>query len=96
MVVSVYASVATEVERLPADLQESGLAAVALAMAERIDEGRGSPSECGKVLIDALMKLRDLCPPKQERTQLDDLADELAPRRGQRSRGAVPKNKLNA
>lgn len=88
---SVQAKVAAEIARLPVDLQESGLAAVALAMAERMDEGRGSPSECGKVLIDALMKLRDLSPPKQERGQLDDLADELAPRR--HSRGAKAKDK---
>lgn len=62
-----------ELSELPDDLRESGIAAVAVALAERIDAGKGSPSECGKVVLDALTRLRDLSPPKQEKTKLDDL-----------------------
>lgn len=70
---SVADGVRRDLEQLPEELRDSGLAAVALAMAERIDLGRGSPSECGKVVIDALARLRDLAPPKQEKSKLDDL-----------------------
>jgi hypothetical protein len=80
LAVSVVAAVEGDLARLPEDLAGSGLAAVALAMAERIDAGRGSPSECGKVLVDALLKLRDLAPPKQERTKLDELSAKRATR----------------
>jgi hypothetical protein len=71
--VSVVEGVERELQLLPEDLRSSGTAAVALAMAARIDGGKGSPSECGKVLLDALAKLRDLAPPKREPTRLDDL-----------------------
>ena len=70
---SVVEGVERELAKLPEDLRESGFAAVALAMAERIDAGRGSPSECGKVVIDALARLRELTPPQHERTRLDEL-----------------------
>lgn len=82
---TVLEGVERDLESLPADLRECGLAAVARAMALRIDEGRGSPSECGKVLIDALSRLRDLAPPKMERTKLDDLT---ARRKQRLARGA--------
>lgn len=70
---SVLAGVEADLSRLPEDLRESGLAAIARAMAGRIDDGRGSPSECGKVLIEALTKLRDLKPPEEKKGQLHDI-----------------------
>lgn len=70
---SVVAGVERDLEQLPVDLRESGLAAVALAMAERIDAGRGSPSECGKVVIEALARLRDLAPPEEKKGELHDI-----------------------
>ena len=69
-----------ELATLPLDLAQSGTAAVARAMAERIDGGRGSPSECGKVLLHALETLRALAPPKKEADKLDDLAERRAKR----------------
>jgi hypothetical protein len=71
--VSVVDGVENELGKLPVDLRESGLAAVARAMAERIDEGKGSPSECGKVVIEALTKLRELAPPEEKKGELHDL-----------------------
>jgi hypothetical protein len=73
LVVSVVAGVEHELAKLPVDLRESGLAAVALAMAERIDAGKGSPSECGKVVIEALTKLRELAPPEEKKGELHGL-----------------------
>lgn len=70
---SVAEGVDRDLARLPADLRESGLAAVAKAMATRIDEGKGSPSECGKVVIEALSKLRELAPPEEKKGQLHDI-----------------------
>lgn len=85
---SMTTAVKRDLGRLPKDLAESGLAALALHLAGTLDAGRGSPSECAKALTDVLMKLRDLAPPEQERTQLDD----LRARRVARSRGAKAKN----
>lgn len=82
--VTVVEGVQRDLAALPEDLRESSLAAVALAMAERIDAGRGSPSECGKALLDAMSRLRDLVPPKKEGSRLD----ELTARREKRLRGA--------
>lgn len=70
-----------EFKKLPADLQDSGEAAIALAMASRIDEGKGSASECGKVAIDALTRLRDLAPPPLEKDEIDELEARRARRR---------------
>jgi hypothetical protein len=70
---SASAAVKRDLERLPTELAESGLAATALALADRLDSSSGSPSECAKALTDVLMKLRDLAPPEQERTRLDEL-----------------------
>lgn len=67
---SVVAAVEADIARLPEELRDSGLAAVAVAMAERIDGGKGSPSECGKVVIEALSKLRDLAPPEEKKGEL--------------------------
>ena len=69
---SVVEGVREELAGLPVGLAP-GLRALALAMAESIDSGRGSRSECGKVLSDTLSKLRDLAPPKQEASRLDEL-----------------------
>jgi hypothetical protein len=78
---SVLDGVERELKGLPKELRDSGVAEVARALAKRIDEGRGSPSECGKVVLDALSRLRELAPPKHERTKLDDINDELAKKR---------------
>jgi hypothetical protein len=67
---TVVEGVDRDLANLPEDLRESGLAAVARAMAERIDGGKGSPSECGKVLIEALTKLRELAPPEEKKGEL--------------------------
>lgn len=83
---SVVEGVERDLKGLPAGLRDSGLAAVAMAMAERIDEGRGSPSECGKVVLDALTRLRELAPPKRERTRLDELGDRRAKRVARQTR----------
>lgn len=70
---SVKAGVERELARLPEDLRDSGIAAVALAMAARIDEGRGSPSECGKVVLDALSKLREFAPTEEKKGLVHDI-----------------------
>jgi hypothetical protein len=77
---SVLEGVEADLAQLPEHLRESGLAAVAKAMAQRIDTGKGSPSECGKVVIEALSKLRDLSPPKREEDGVDELSNRRADR----------------
>jgi hypothetical protein len=67
---SVLQGVESDLADMPDNVKNSGLAAVAVAMAERIDEGKGSPSECGKVLIEALTKLRELAPPEEKKGEL--------------------------
>lgn len=84
---SVIDGVEHDLAALPEDLRESGTAAVAIALAERMDARKGSPSECGKVVIEALKTLRELAPPKQEVTRLDDLT---ARRRARLAGGAAP------
>lgn len=74
------AAVKRDLARLPQALAESGLAATALHLAGALDAERGSPSECAKALTDVLMKLRDLAPPEQERTKLDELRARRAAR----------------
>lgn len=78
---SLVAAVEREIGRLPSDLADSAVAATALAMAERIDGRQGSPSECGKVLLQALETLRALAPPKQEMDELDELRERRKQRR---------------
>jgi hypothetical protein len=71
-------AVQRDVERLRGRdpiLADSGLAALALEMASLIDERRGSPSECGKVLKDALAELRELAPAERKKDRIDDLAE---------------------
>lgn len=70
-----------ELARLPDDLATGAVAGTALVMAERIDAFKGSPSECGKVLLEALAQLRALAPVIEEADGVDDIGDELAKRR---------------
>lgn len=70
---SVVEAVEHDLAEMPAAIRNSIPAATALAMAERIDQGRGSPSECGKVLLEAWTRLRELAPPKREPSKLDEL-----------------------
>ena len=58
---------------MPADIAGSGLAAIARVMAEKLDGGKGSPSECAKALMQALEQLRGLAPAKREFGELDAL-----------------------
>lgn len=81
VIVSLTERLEREFEEMPVELADGALAGLALAMAERIDENRGSPSECGKVLSDVLAQLRALAPPKQEADRVDDIGDMLAERR---------------
>lgn len=80
------AAVRRDLARLPTDLAESGLAATALHLAGVMDAGRGSPSECAKALTDVLMKIRELAPPEQEGTKVDDLRARRAARTARGSR----------
>jgi hypothetical protein len=81
-VVSVRERVERDLAEMPEVLRESGIAGVALAMADRIDDGRGSPSECGKVVLDALTRLQALAPPKREADRLDEVTERRERRRG--------------
>lgn len=81
VIMSLTGRLERELNELPTEIAEGALAGLALAMAERIDGNRGSPSECGKVLSDVLAQLRALAPAKQEADRVDDIGDMLAERR---------------
>lgn len=70
---SVLEGVERDLAAFPEDLSSSGTAELARAMARRIDEGHGSPSECGKVLLDSMATLRELAPIKVEEDALNDI-----------------------
>lgn len=75
-----------DLAELPERLRGSSDAAVALAMAAVLDGGgRGSASECGRVLMEAMKTLRELAPPKREKGKLDDLSARRATRLGRGS-----------
>jgi hypothetical protein len=63
-------AVERDLKRMPADVAKSAEAATALAMASRLDSGDGSPSECGKTLLQAMAKLREMTPPDTKKGAL--------------------------
>lgn len=66
-----------ELERLPAELAESGLAASALVMARLVDDEDSSTtsrSMCQGRLAEALRELRELAPQDEEADSLDELS----------------------
>lgn len=80
---SVLVGVEKDLSRMPEHLRDGGLASVARAMAERIDSGsKCSPSECGRVIVECLVQLRDLAPEEVVLDVVDDLAAARKRRRG--------------
>jgi hypothetical protein len=67
---SAVVSVKRDLKRLPSELAESAEAATALVMAQRLDDSEGSPSECAKVLMDAMGRLRAMAPPEEKKGAL--------------------------
>lgn len=83
---SVFESTERELEQL--GVAGTALAAVALSMAERMDNpgnSATSASNCGKLLTDVLRELRALAPPKRQ----EDRVDEIAKRRQDRLSAAA-------
>lgn len=73
-------------------LADSGLAATAFAMALELENpynSATSKSMCARALMDALNRLRELCPPEEKRDDLDDLASRRADRLSGRSDAEV-------
>jgi hypothetical protein len=87
---SVTSAVRRDLAKLPKALAESGLAAVALAMAAELDgdSSTTSKSMCAGRLQDALRELRELAPPEEVKDGVDEIADQRAKRR---SGGATAK-----
>lgn len=85
---SVVAAVKRDLQALPPELAESGLAASALTLARQLDHPKvpaNQKATCARALHEALRELRSLAPPKQERSKLDDLT---ARRQARLARGA--------
>lgn len=81
---SVTEAVERDLAAMPSGVADSGLAAVALALAAELDAPKNSAtskSMCAGQLRDALRDLRALAPPKRERDELDDLRIRHASRR---------------
>ena len=84
VVVTVVEAVTAELEKLPDDLGTSGLAAVVLAMAERIDDPNTRPTAaamCAQRLQDALTQLHRVAPAKPKKDKLDELSKRRDRRR---------------
>ena len=79
----VEAAVKADLKEMGKPLEGSGLAAVAVAMAQEIDADNSATSKsmCAKALQDILSQLRTLAPAKAERDRIDDLADKRNRRR---------------
>ena len=80
---SVESAVRLDLKGMGKDLEGSGLAAVAVAMAQQIDADNSATSKsmCAKALQDILSQLRALAPARAERDRIDDLADKRNRRR---------------
>lgn len=79
----VLEAVEHDLAKLPPDLGESALAAIARAMAESMDSPRISHtarSMCGRLLLDTIERLLELAPADQKKDRLDDLATRRATR----------------
>lgn len=84
----VVAAVKCDLAKLTPALEQSGMAAAALALARRIDSPKTSAtatSMCARALSETLAELRALMPPEEE----NDGVDEIAERRATRREGAA-------
>lgn len=73
-----------ELRKRAPDLADSSVAAMALAMAQEIDNAGNSAtskSMCARSLLEAMNQLRDLAPAKQTKDGIDELAAQRAARR---------------
>lgn len=67
------------------ELADSALAASALAMAREIANPYASAtakSNCARIVLDTMDRLRELAPPDEDHDELDELRDRRAARRG--------------
>jgi hypothetical protein len=68
--------VRADLAKMPEELRESGLAALAVELAMCLDDGRSSTTSkasCARELAHVLTELRGLAPVEPEADQLDDL-----------------------
>lgn len=76
-------AVESDLKKFPEELQVSAWAAVALTMADVLDDKSNSAtsrSMCAKVLIDTMEKLRGLAGHEEEEDGLDELSSRRAAR----------------
>lgn len=80
---TVRAGVERDLLVLPEDVREGGLAALALAMADEIDDPNSATSKsmCAKQLRDVLLDLKKVAPAVPEKDGLDELQKRRAARR---------------
>jgi hypothetical protein len=77
-----------ELEQRVAGIKDTARAALALAMAKRIDDPETSASaaaSCGRVLADAIEQLQALAPPAAETKPIDELRARRAKHRARAS-----------
>lgn len=82
---SVSEALERELAAMPQELRESTLAATAMSLADALDDpdnSATSKSMCGRVMLDILDRLRELAPPQQQTTQLDDIRNRRQQRLG--------------
>ena len=90
--VTVVDAVQGELAKLPGALAESGVAALALALAETVDDPETRPTAkamCARELREVLNQLRTLAPPKAEKNKIDELTTRRAHRRERTRRRAA-------
>ncbi len=88
MAVSLVEDVQRQLDMLPNVAEEPALAGLALAMAEKIELGKGSASECALACMKALSELRALAPPVRKADGLDELDAKRVRRQARPARAA--------
>lgn len=80
-----------ELERMPAEIAESAIAASAVMLAQGMDSPASFTSKGmgAKVHREIMDRLRELAPPVEEKDELDDLAARRAQRLAARSSGTA-------
>ena len=79
------AGVETDLQALPAELAASALAAAALSLAHKLDDGETSATAaagCARSLVITMRELRGLAPAREEVDKLDELTTRREARAG--------------
>jgi hypothetical protein len=72
---TVYDATERELQKLPQELQDSAIAASALALARELDSPNSATSKsmCARAHLEIMDRLRELAPPEETSDAVDDI-----------------------